>query len=350
MLADARSFHTERYVRQMRKHRCNVLLVSLEDGGPHHFKLKHHTPLSQLHYPLAQYEAAAIARRFKPDIINPHFISGYGHLASFERIKSIAPIVSHIWGSDVLLVPTKSPLHRRKVRRALNKASLLIADSQFIMNKAKRIGGSKTEEAIIPWGIEKRYIPDTSNRERFGSPLKIIVPRPHLAVYRNEQIIDALAPLIKEKKVKLTFPDWGSGVKSFAQHYKKSSNDGLILYERLPREQFMKLMSTNDIYLSNSSSDSSPASMIEAMALGLIPVAASHPGLSEWLTKDNGFEYDSNDMSKLTNTIQLLIDSTKDFNQMRESNIAMVHKRGIFENNIEHTIELMKRLAGWSRA
>ena len=73
VLGDSRSFHTDRYVHELRQQGCHVLLGSLEQGGTRHFPLKHRGIFRVLHYALAASEVMGLVKRFNPDIINPHF-------------------------------------------------------------------------------------------------------------------------------------------------------------------------------------------------------------------------------------------------------------------------------------
>ena len=63
VLADSRSFHTERYVRELRRQGCHVILASLERGNIHHYTLKARGFFRQLHYIMAATEVRSLIRR-----------------------------------------------------------------------------------------------------------------------------------------------------------------------------------------------------------------------------------------------------------------------------------------------
>jgi glycosyltransferase involved in cell wall biosynthesis len=110
------------------------------------------------------------------------------------------------------------------------------------------------------------------------------------------------------------------------------------------RESFLQFVAEHDVYLSAALSDSSPVSLIEAMALGLIPVAAKIPGVEEW-TKDSGaLTFDINDAKGLKDSMSAIINSNDKRIQMRKRNLERVMARGIFENNVAARIDLMKQL------
>ena len=270
VLADSRSFHTDRYVHALRERDCHVLLASLEKGGTHHFYLKHRGFIGALHYVLASSELMGLVKKFHPDIINPHFASGYGFTTALSHVRKVAPVVLHLWGSDILIVPHKSILHRKKTAYALSHSDYIIGDSKHILDQAGKIA-RLPETKIIPWGIDKGMLKYHKTNYNFSSPAKVIVPRPHEHIYNNAFLIRSLADLVKNNKISLTFPSWGSKFEEFREQARELVGDKIEYYDKMDRDQFLRYMSQFDICLSGAISDSSPASMIEAMGLGLIP-------------------------------------------------------------------------------
>jgi len=343
VLADSRAFHTERYVTELRRQGCHVLLASLERGEMHHYLLKSRGIFDKLHYIMAATEVRAIIGRFQPDIINPHYVSGYGFTAALAGARKYAPVLLHLWGSDILIVPGKSVFHRRKIVYGLNQADFVTADSDYLIQAAKKIGAFK-ESSIIPWGIEKRYLQYHKKDYTFSKPLKIIVPRRHEKIYNNQFIVRALASLINNGLVSVTFPDFGSLAGHFLVNARALVGERLTVYEKMGREAFLENISRHDIYLSSAISDSSPASMIEAMGLGLIPVAADIPGIKEWLTPQTGFAYELYNAEQLKDIITRLLDSGDHFEKLRRDNLEKVKNEALFEDNVARTIEIMRRL------
>lgn len=346
VLADSRSFHTERYVRALRLQGCRVFLASLERGTIHHYSLKARGFFHHLHYVMAATEVRTLIRRLAPDIVNPHFASGYGFTATLAA--SGVPVVTNLWGSDILLVPDKSSLHRRKTMHALSHADCLVGDSRYLLDKAREIAPLR-QEAVIPWGIEREMLRYRRPDLRFNRPLRIIVPRPHEKIYNNLFLVKALAPLINMGMVEIVFPEAGSLSGHFRLHARSLIGDRLRIYKRLPRSKFLAFMAQHDIYLSGSLSDSSPASLIEAMGLGLLPVVADIPGIREWVTSNNGLVFDQYDAGALYKLIADLIDSGDPQVAKRQANADRVEREAIFENNVATMIELMESVAAGKR-
>lgn len=347
LLADGSAFHTERFLRQLQRQGCHVLLLSLESGNIPHHRLKRRTPLRFLHYLLSVRQIRQAIDRFRPDLISAHFATGYGFTAVLANRKFGLPLALHLWGSDILCAALKSPLHRYKAVAAIRKANLVFADSEYLMDAARRLAPLK-KEAVIPWGLEEAFIPLFMLGSKFDQPLKIIVPRAHEEIYDNRFILKALMPLVEANKIEITFPAFGALAEDFAREVKTSSAAGIKMYEKMPRDQFIRFMAGFDVYLSNSKSDSSPVSMIEAMGLGMIPVAADIPGVREWLTPDSGFTYSKGDRQGLRGVIIKILESGSSLDSLRKSNHERVKREAIYENNVASQIELMKQLAGWA--
>jgi len=345
VLADSRSFHTERYVRELRRQGCHILLASLERGSTYHFRLKSRGPVSSLHYALASFEIRRLIRRFRPDVVNPHFVSGYGFISVLAGARRRAPVFVNLWGSDVLVVPQKSTLHRWKVALGLARADFVAGDSAFLLDTARSVSAFSCPSAVIPWGVESEFLSLHKRDYRFHTPLRILVPRPHERVYGNTLIVRALAPLIEDDKVRVTFPGFGTLFERFRHESRAVVGDRLHFYDVLPRAGFLAMMADHDIYLSNARSDSSPASLIEAMALGLVPVVADVPGVHEWLTDQNGFLFEPFVGDTLKKTILHLIDTQEDFRAMRRRNFERVKANAVFEDNVARTISIMRELA-----
>lgn len=345
MVADSRAFHIERLIPEMRRQGIAVRLASLERGSILHYHLPRRGPVRQLHYRLAVARLGDLIERWRPDVLNAHFATGYGWLAALANRRRHIPLVLHLWGSDILIVPNKTPAHRHKARVALAAADYVLADSHYLLSEATRIHPVR-HGSVIPWGIEERFLGLRRSHKRLSTPLKIIVPRPHEPVYNNRFILESLRDHVSGGTVELTVPARGSRAQEFRQAAGDLIGRGVSIYECLDRPSFLKLVSEHDVYLSAARFDSSPVSLIEAMALGLIPMAADIPGVREWLTPGTGFAYGQDDTESLKMMIERLLGGDTHFQQMRHTNLAKVKAEALFEDNVASTIEIMKRVAG----
>jgi len=122
MLADGRSIHTIRYQQAMKERGVDLILASLERGDTVEILLKKKSVSNSLNYFFVNREIKDIARKLTPDIINPHFASGYGFSVAVSKVWKRLPVILHCLGSDILISPQKSIAHKRRVMYALQRA------------------------------------------------------------------------------------------------------------------------------------------------------------------------------------------------------------------------------------
>lgn len=320
----------------------DVFLVSMEKGGIADVVLQPIGPFKALHYYLAKKQLSSIIENFKPDLISAHYASGYGFLSSLVYKKYKIPIVLSLWGSDILVVPNKSFLHKWKTIKALKSAKIVIGDSDFLLEQANNIVELKNKKRIF-WGIEEKYLSFHKKEYSISTPLKIIVSRHQERVYNNSFIVKTLKDLINGEKVEITFPSFGSLIKRFRIHSKKLVDDNINYYDKMPREEFIKLMVQHDVYLSASKSDSSPVSLIEAMGLGLIPIVANHPGIFDLINSER-FIFEQDNSESLIRIIKMIISSKNDFAGIRNKNLQFVKENAIFKSSMEQHIDIFRSI------
>jgi len=342
LLGDSRSFHIERYLPELRRQNCKVTLASVERGPVEHYHLKRRGPIKQLHYTLAAAQLKKLVAEYRPDIIDVQD-ANCGYMAALALKRSNIPLNLQILGSDILLVPRKSFLHRLKTVYALRRADAVTADSEYLLNEAEKLCPLK-RTLIEPFGVEEKYLRLHKENCSISRPLKIIVPRLQDKVYNNLFIVKSLAELLQAGSITLTFQDLGLTARQFKSDVTALGFPGVHFYQRSDRDTFMNLMSQHDVYLSASLSDSSPVTLIEAMALGLIPVVADIPGVKEWAGNSAAFIYPANDSPALAAIISQIVKGDSENTEMRRRNLEKVKRRAIFENNVAARIEMMQKL------
>ena len=348
LLADGRSVHTVRFQKELINQGVQVVLASLERGETVDILLKRRSVSNSLSYFFSNREIKELIYTVAPDAVNAHFASGYGFSTALSRVWKRLPVFLHCLGSDILVSPAKSIAHKRKVMYALSRAHHIFVDSEYLAGKVR---GLCTESCIdvIPWGVENEFL-GLFNRKRekgfvMHRPLRVIVPRPQNRIYNNKFIITSLEELLIGGEITLTFLDSGDdrdGLKALAL---ERCPGGLIdFYGFKPRDEYIGFISGFDIYLSASLSDSSPASLIEAMAAGLFPVVADIPGVREWMDSDSGILFDPKVGETLVAAFRRLLDPDMNVRRILTSNHDRVSARGVFTDNVRATIHVMRQV------
>jgi len=348
VLADGRSIHTDRYIAELKSLGVEVTLASLEEGKNVDIILKRRTGIASLDYFLSAKEIRRLARKYSPDIINPHFASGYGFATAVSGVWRKCPVILHCLGSDILLSPNKSPLHRARVKYALYRSTQIMADSEYLKKKTLEINGESSIE-VVPWGVEVALMQifdskiKTVNLRR--RPLKILVPRPHQQIYNNTLILSALREFLLSREVIITFPARGDDYEKFRKATKSEIASGAInFYKYLDRNEYIEFMSGFDVYLSATFFDSSPASLLEAMAAGLFPVVCDFPGVREWVDEKTALLFDPENQESLHDAIEQLLRMPADVNNILMHNNRVIKEKALFSDNIKKTVNIMERL------
>ena len=287
-------------------------------------------------------------RKINPEIVNPHFASTYGFSVALSKVWKRIPVALHCLGSDILISPGKSIAHRRKVMYALSKTALVFVDSTYVKSKVQELHRVENYE-VIPWGVEPEMLEIIKNKRLIDftekRPISILCPRPFNKIYNNLFVLESLAGLIKEKQITITFSSRGDELDKFNNIVsRKFSGDAIEFYDFKPRNEYINFLAGFDIYLSASLSDSSPASLIEAMAAGLYPVVGDIPGVKDWVDRNNASLFNPKDNQSLYNAIYNLLNNSPDISAIIKLNYEKVMANGLFEKNIQQTIQAMEGL------
>lgn len=248
-----------------------------------------------------------------PDITHIQQVNRVAFMAARSLFKLKKKYVVTAWGSDVLLIPTKSALYKKMTQFVLNNSETITADSADMISAITKLAPDKITELIF-FGVE---------------PLKSL-PKEKI-IFSNR----ALFELYNINKVILEFyefqknyPDWkliiaGTGEKS---EQLKMLVDDLKLTDKIDFVGWLNSEKNNDyyrraaIYISFPSSDGTSVSLLEAMSAGCIPVVSDLPVAYEWIESGkNGVI-----KNKLTNALS---DAVKlNFEAVEKINSALIDR------------------------
>ena len=268
-------------------------------------------------------ELRSIIKDFEPDIIHVHQANSYGFLTALANQSKI-PLVLTTWGSDVLLLPNKSLLHRWMVKYVLNKADQITADAEFMATAIHNLIGNKTVR-IANFGVE--IDPQKTALER----KKIIYSnRMHAPLYQIDKIILESADFLKKNT------DWllkiaGQGINTPVLEKLAAEHLPLGSYEFvgfLNSDQNKTNYQSATLYISIPISDGTSISLLEAMAYGCIPIVSDLPANKEWITHlENGIISDG----KVMKDIEIAL--TLDPLAVEDKNKVIIQNRATKETN-----------------
>ncbi len=355
-LSDAKSYHTKRWVDYFvdRGHQC--FLVSLEKGIPtqaEEFFINCKIFPSFLKYPLSVRKVKKIAEKIKPDLINAHFVPGYGLVGA---LLGQNPLVVSTWGSDILISPQKSFLHKLRAKYILKKADLVTTDAKILTKAILNLGIEGKKVVENPMGVDKSLVFEYEKR-RFDFSYR--EEKKNFVILSNrrlEPVYDVIAllktvPLVikqAQKTVKFVIVGEGSKKHRLIKFTRDLNVEKYVEFKgELSRKDLIECYKNSDIYISTSLSDSTSVSLLEAMALGLIPIVTGIPGNREWIEdKKNGFLFPISDHQALAKQIIYAINEFTDWIDFREKNVSLIKKKAIWEDNMKVVEREFLRLLG----
>ncbi len=109
------------------------------------------------------WRARRMLKRWKPDVLNAHYASGYGTTATLCGVR---PTLLSVWGSDVYDFPYETALKGLLVRRNLRHANAIASTSLAMARQVTALVPGIGEIAITPFGVDAAiFAPQPSLRD-----------------------------------------------------------------------------------------------------------------------------------------------------------------------------------------
>lgn len=246
-------------------------------------------------------ELRKIYNDFKPDVVNVHYISGYGLMATLAGLR---PLVLNCYGSDIFVAPKKSKIVGWIVKKLLKGADAVAATSKAMATEAERIMDSPCKKVTVtPFGVDVILFKKDENRSYSERPIIGII-KYLLPEYNIPLLIKAFA-IVKDKAViRPLLHIYGSGPlkeELVALTKELGIYDDVTFFETIPNQEVPKALNTMDVFVNSSNVESFGVNIVEAMACELPVVATPCPGPKEVI--DNGItgivlkDWDENELA-----------------------------------------------------
>jgi glycosyltransferase involved in cell wall biosynthesis len=244
-----------------------------------------------------------LIRRIQPDLVNAHFLSSYGLLGALTCPKRI-PYVISLYGSDILVIPERSPIHRLAARFSLSRASLVISVSENMTKTLKRYLPDRVPVLTTQYGINlDMFHPQDGDAPR--EPL-CLSTRALVNISDLETLLTAAKTLHGEGE-HYQFIVAGEGeLKEHLAALVKTYNlqEYVAFVGKIEADKMPEMYQKAAIYVSTSLSDGSSLSLLEAMACGAFPVVADIPANREWIEHGvNGYLFKPGSSAELAGCI-----------------------------------------------
>jgi len=337
ILSDGASVHTRRWADYFRDRGHQVLLASLEAraGAEGQARLGGFPWPRPLRYLAAANQARKAISSFRPDLVNAHFLPSYGLTGA---LAGFHPLALSTWGSDVLVSPWKTPLHRARARYVISRADLITCDGDNLAEKLLSLGAAVRSIVKAAMGVDRVFIRDRQDELEDKETVTVISTRSLEPCYDLATLVRAMPLVIRETARTVRFIIVGGGRQLQALRGLAASL-GLgrqVSFEgAVPHSGIAGHLDAADIYVSTSRTDSTSVSLLEAMARGLVPVVTDIPGNREWVEEGvNGFLFEPGDERELADRILQLVQKPAPVDAIRHMNRELLEARGIWQDNM----------------
>jgi glycosyltransferase involved in cell wall biosynthesis len=237
-----------------------------------------------------------LARALEVDLVHGHYLLPFGYWAAQSGVH---PLVMSPWGTDILIHAQRPGRGNERARAALAAADFLVTNSLANEQASAALGADPQRMRRIVWYADvDRFAPklaDPDLRRRLGWPDDAWVAlslRNHRPDMNLDVVARAFARVAREtpqaRLVMAARPSLaGTEIEQLVAELGVADRVHLT---SLGRDELPALVATCDTLVSVTSSDSTPASLLEGMASGLPVVAAAAPSIDEWVTQGDGAE------------------------------------------------------------
>jgi glycosyltransferase involved in cell wall biosynthesis len=272
---------------------------------------------------------------FKPDFVISIYLTSYGVLASMLKYRF--KLIHIVIGSDGMIAPSKSPLHWFVTWFALLRADLIMAVSFTLKLRLTNFPFIRNKNFFLSqYGVEESLL-----RAPKRSPCSFISSR---ALIPNSNIDKIIHLFIQSNcSEELTIV----GYQECFYHRELLSlscgASNIRWVGPMDHPVLMDLVYSSKFFFSLTESDGASLSLMEAMALGCIPIVSSIPANQEWITDGvNGLLIDLDNIDSDVEKFKVFI--SKDevyFDGIREINRNIISRRGLLRCNIPLMLDRM---------
>lgn len=275
-----------------------------------------------------------ILKNVGPDIINAHYLTSYGFIASLIKRKKDFMVVS-VLGTDVMKTMNSNLIYHVLAMFTFWRANLIVSVSNTMTKKIlSSFPGLKSKIITQQYGLDIELLDQFLKETK---TIDILTNRQWKKNSNYEIIFEA----IKNIKGNIIFSgrDENAYSSRLCEKYSHLNIDvrGLAQYEKN-----IDLVSKSKIYLSLVSSDGVSLSVLEAMYLGAIPVLSDIEPNREIVSDGvNGFivPFDSNEIEKtLKYVLSLDKDKIRAIQEYNKNYILREHEMGAVFLNLKNSI------------
>jgi len=290
-------------------------------------------PLSLLWY-VKPYQR--LIETIQPDIVHALRIPFEGMLGSFT--PSTTPFLTATWGNDLTLHARGSWLMRRLTQRCLEHAAGLTSDTQRDVRLAQQMGLTATAPTLVVPGsgglnLEAIQASTDFDAEHYGIPTSgdwVVNPRGIRPGSVHQEAFIAAIPRVLEKHTDAVFicPSLSGNDAIREQVTRLGIEKQTFLLPKLSQPALWALFKKAQVFVSPSSHDGTPNTLLEAIACGCFPVAGDIESLREWICPgENGLLVNPANPDEIADAIIHSLNSPDLRRAAARKNLEMIKQR-----------------------
>jgi glycosyltransferase involved in cell wall biosynthesis len=262
---------------------------------------------------LYQAQYLRFVERSNPVLVHGLRIPFEGMLAAYTPPG--VPLVVSVWGNDLTFHAHGSGAMASHTRSVLTRADGLLADAHRDIRLGGEWGFSAGKETLVVPGGGGIDLEEIAAALKEPDPFHELLPPERPLVVnprgfrpgsvRNDTFFQAI-PFVLQKAPATLFACAGMQGQNEALDWveRLGISQNVRLLSFLPQQQLWKLFQRALVSVSVSQHDGTPNSLLEAMAIGCLPVVGDIESTREWVENgQNGFVVDPGDPSALADAI-----------------------------------------------
>ena len=235
-----------------------------------------------------------LARHLEADVVHAHYLLPYGYWAARSGGR---PLVMSPWGTDALVHGREEG--RPRAEEAVRAADLVVVNSRALEQASLELGAPAERIRHVLWHVDlDGFAPDRTDpglRSSLGWPDDALVVL-SLRGMRPDMNLDVLVEAFGrvasgEPRARLVLAGESGPMQGKIEELvaRVGLTDRVALH-RVGAQDLPPLVAAADIVVSIANSDSTPPSLLEAMASGRAVVCADAASIDEWVGPGEGAE------------------------------------------------------------
>ncbi len=279
----------------------------------------------------------------KYDLINCHYVSGYGTLT---RLVNYHPIALAAFGSDVFDYPFKSKSNMKRVIKNLDNADIITSTSNVMANKIHEFYKNNKKIYITPFGVDlERFYPRKIIKDKafiFGTVKKMEY------TYGIDILIEAYSKFKKDipnATTKLYIYGRGTKLNDFKTLATNLNLDDEVEFKGfIANELVPEVFSQMDVACFPSRLESFGVAAVEAMACAVPVISSDASGFTEVIEDGKtGIIVHKNNIEELVSAMKKMYYMSDDEKaEMKRNSVERVKKYYNFKENMEDYVEAIQ--------